>query len=564
MRYRSLALTGLLTAFPVGWLLWATAHYAINVPVEDDYQEIVDYWHQLHRLPLWPDGLRVLFEQYGFTEHRRVAMKLMAQAEVLLFGQFDMRRYSWLAVGWLVGLVALLAGVFRREVRQPAWAFAPVVWLLFQPQLMHRGILWACAASINHLVVLLGLLGAVAVAWRWRGGLWLAAGCGLVAPFVMSNGLFAAAALPALLLGQRRFRAAAVGGLLLAGLAAVYFHGYSSAFTPTRPPLGVALSRLLLLLGGYANFYTVGRPVQAIGLPVAVGLLTLAGWGLALAQAGVSFFRKNENPAPLPLFTAAFGGWLLLTVAGVSLTRGTGSAGDLLQNRYLIFPVAFACTVYLYALWRLPGRLRWGLAGATLGLAVALGLWHAYQAPYLLRPQHDMLRSGVFNKKQVDDWLIYPADNFTPAGYGHRGNRSSSMALAAGTYHLPASWPAARLAALPVAPARLHIRTDSTGYFIENEDIVLPEAGRVLLCWQHGDTLLLTPTQRRPGGHRQLLTALRWYLPTGFSAHVPARLLPPGRYAAGVLVVGPGSGLRRYASPDTLAFRPGPLPGRRN
>lgn len=529
--------------FPFGWLVYTAHRYALNVPLEDDFFEFFEAWHRIADAPGIGAKLAHLFEQYGFTEHRRAVVRLMSGTLLALTGQIDCRVFIALGLGWLAWLGWEFYRLHRRRMGLPLVYFIPVAWLLMQPQHLHRGLLWACAHSINLLIILFGFWIVRALAFGQREGFWLACGLTLVAPFIMSNGLFAGWLGVILLVYQRRYREAAGYGTLITALTAAYFIHYHSEFTPRRfEGIGYYLYRFTLLLGGFVNVNEFERPLRFRWLSVGVGTLVLGTYLAAFARTVFAPRRNATAGIQTQQFIVVFGGWLLLTMLALTINRHTYAEDDFLQNRYLIFPITLACLLYVWVLTVSSTALRRVVGLVSGGVAILLWGWHQYQAIYWLDQQRDKLTVSAFEAQRYGTWGIYHQES----NYEERINRLTQEMRRRGEYQFPpAEFPAYQLqrggdstARRPLVSVRWELRQGKTE--VMSRDIPLREADRVFLLLDAPGRTYLLPTQRKLGGHRRYFSTGQRYHEAEFSQVVERGRLPAATYSLRVGVLREG------------------------
>ncbi len=520
--------------FPIGWLVYTVWRYALNVPIEDDFFCLFEDWHHIADSPGAAAKITSVVKQYGFTEHRPAVIRLMAGTILTVTGQIDCRVFIALGVGWLGWLLWDFYRFFRQQLGVSLVYFIPVVWLFMQPQHLHRALLWPSSHSINVLVILVGFWILRALAFGHRPGFWLACALTVVAPFVMSHGLFVGWFGVLLLAYQRRSRAALAYGALVIGLTVAYFAGYHSEFTPKYSEgIGQYVYRFTLLLGGFVNVNEVDHALRFSWFSVGVGLLVL-GTYLVLSWQVVTGSQPRDSPvARSEQFLVVCGGWLLLTLLALTVSRFTYSEEMFLQNRYLILPVVLACLVYVWVIKSAPPALRRAVGLASGGVAIVLWGWHQYQAVYRLDRMYDTLTASAFEAQRYGTWGMY----HTQDKYEARLKSVTQEMRRRGEYQFPA-------AGFPVHHSQL--RGDSTvrrtPVFIRevapqrvteltSQGIPLLEKDRVFFLFDSPERMYLLPAQRKPGGHRKYLSMGQRYHATDFGQRVEWGRLPAATYS---------------------------------
>lgn len=148
-------LTVVSVLYPILWLALTLYRYALDVPMEDDFNILFTEWWQVEEASTGWDKFHKLFQQHGFTEHRLVLLRLMSGLCSRLFGHVDTRLFMWLTLAELI----LVIGIFYQASRKLGLSllvFLPVVWLLMQPQLLYRNILWPTTGVCYAMLPLVG------------------------------------------------------------------------------------------------------------------------------------------------------------------------------------------------------------------------------------------------------------------------------------------------------------------------------------------------------------------------------------------------------------------------
>jgi hypothetical protein len=543
----------------VGWLLVTTFRYALNIPVEDDFGLYLDRWMQMEDATSWGEKWRILSQQHGMTEHRFAFGVLVARVITGLWGHTDFVAFTGfgllalLVLTWELGRIA-----FRRLGLSMAY-FLPVIALLYQPQLIYRSFLWPGAALQYFPTILLGFW---AFKYLPRTG-WLpfvlASLCTVTAPYSHTHGMFIGWVGLAVLLTQRRWGRAAGYAAVVGGLHLVYFLGYYSEFTPRRF-LGVDVYLQSLLLG-YGNFYNfingIDGQIRWDALAMTVGALVIGGYLFGLVRFVTSRpYRDVRTDWPW-LALAGTGGWLLLAIAAVAISR-SHDPHYLYNNRYLTVSLPFACFSYLCLMAVLKNKARTVVAGVVGAVCLVLWLYHQYFWIYSVRRAHDGMMAAAFNFKQFQRWEIYPGGD---RNWEANMDSTTRLAIRRGLYRLPGTYltdhesEVLNPAEPTAAPVAVQTTTAPESIQLTNETLPVEENDHVFLRLSSDRRTYLVAATKRLGGDRRYVTTGNRYAPTGFHAELyPARFLP-GTYRAAVVW---GHGERLTVAPLNQTLQLGP------
>jgi hypothetical protein len=152
-------------------------HKAMNVPLEDDYEALLDFLNQMAELRS-VSAKASYFLAVQFNEYKLFFGHGLVWLQFALFGRIDIRLLCALGNGFVLLLAILLWKMFlpnREDFAYRMAFFVPVSWLLFQLQYVET-LNWAMP-SLANLPVLVFSLGAIFWCERlvWRSaGLWSA------------------------------------------------------------------------------------------------------------------------------------------------------------------------------------------------------------------------------------------------------------------------------------------------------------------------------------------------------------------------------------------------------
>jgi hypothetical protein len=317
--------------------------FTLNVPYWDDYAVLAFVINFTN--PEWPGKTALFFSQHN--EHRIVTLRTLALGFRALSLEINWTIISFLGNLGLLGIVWILwkwaGGSSGGLPLLRGLAFAPVVFILFQPQ-HHELMLWAICAFTNVGAALFAFL-SFSFLTRPEGTgirpaplLTVALGAALLSVFTNGNGLFVLPIGAALLFAAKKFRPLAVWLGASALTAGFYFLGYARnpvhpEITPflTNHPLEV-LKYFLSVLGSAADFGVL-RPL----VPIAAGAAILA---VMSALAAKRLDRKDPFLASALLF-------VVFSLAAQALTRAPLGVTQALESRYRLLSAMAVALAYL-------------------------------------------------------------------------------------------------------------------------------------------------------------------------------------------------------------------------
>ncbi len=316
--------------------------YGVNIPLEDDYDAILNFLDRLHQLhPGLPRLVYVLTAQHN--EYKLVFLHGLVWLQASALHHIDFRLTCFLGNITVVFIGLLLWKMFlptEPDLRRRLLLYLPVSLLLFQ--LNYVGTLDWAMTSLQHLPGMLFSLAALYFLVQKTPTSYTAALLALVLAIAASgNGFFLVPiGLLALLLDRRYLRAA---GWLAA--SAVCIAGYAYRYV-TPPPPGVSAqnaARHVSLLTSVLHvkpLYFLAFVGSAAAYPrflsyfLGLALLACFVWALRLG-----YFRAN----PLVCYCVLF---LLITAAGVTVLRSSLDFKTFMSSRYRIH-----CDLMLIFVW---------------------------------------------------------------------------------------------------------------------------------------------------------------------------------------------------------------------
>ncbi len=526
--------------YPMGWMAYALYRYALDVPMEDDFDLLfADWWRVQEAAGGW-DKLGQLTRQHGFTEHRLAIVRLMAGVTMGVMGYVDTRIFMWLALAVLLALVALFYRT-TRQLSMPPLAFLPVVWLMMQPQLLHRNLLWSSTAIIYALLPLLGFLLYSQLVKPGKRSFLMASFLTCLLPWVMGNGILAGL-FGIIVLGlQRRWKALVAYAALVLFLGTGYFRGYHSEFTPRQfEGIFTYIRRFLLSLGNYANFDEITTTPHPYWLPIFVGGLTLTGWCIAFFSAlsrvvrGIDRTRSNSADQ-LQLVTIGYGAWLVATLGAIAITRVNMPEGYLLNSRYFDASIPLTCIVYLWNVKTAGPWIRSRLISFALLLSGGLWIWHQYQAVYVLELNHNQQLVSLFHLQHDARWEVYPGDDPYWEAYA---DSVTNQALVKRQYRPPFSKLNPILATMNMIHARDSVRqhlqleehNGNNEVTLSNRTLEVHPGDRIFWVLRSNQRIYLIAASQLPAGRRAYFFSGKRFLPMGVHGTFKPKNFSPQTY----------------------------------
>ena len=294
-------------------------HYAVNVPIIDDYPNVLGFGLAWERLPTtWAKVIYCVTAQHD--EYKFVLMHAIVASELALTHHANMIVLSLCGDLMLLGLLALLwqswfadeADLIRRLL-----LFLPISLLFFRMNYA-EGVDWV-SSSLDYVPAMLFSFWSLHLLCKdacKRFG--VAAILALLAYLAAPNAVVLVPLGLLVLLPRRAYGRAAVWCAVFGLGIAPYLYRYSghgSAEKTTAKPL------LLFFL----SFLGCGSPLGSAQIAVGIGILLVFGWAWR-----VGFYRTN----PAAMLAAA---WLIGSAALVAMGRSHSGLAYSQASRYKIF-----------------------------------------------------------------------------------------------------------------------------------------------------------------------------------------------------------------------------------
>jgi hypothetical protein len=527
------------------------ARYALNLPYWDDYL-VQEHLAMLNAQQSRGQKLAHFFDQHW--EHRIVWTRAVFFAFFKLNGSLNYVGLTVIGVSGLVGIAAILFGVFR-QTRLPLWYFLPVPFWLFTLQ-SHENLLWGMASIQNFwvLVFALGAFWALAQPGKTRTGqgFWRAAALALavLATFTSGNGALVLIA-GGLVLAWQAVRKQTtwifVAAWVMVSLVTIggYFYGYQRVTffpSPFNYPFTAWIQAFFVFFGGFADPFPYSG-AAAFGYDNPLWISTLLGAALVLGAGwlmlSVVLLTKGTTNGAKPMTTHDsmtndaqqlandfFLGCLLFLVATAVITVysrvGFAGPGYLLQGRYKIYSALMLSVVYLFMI---PKRQ---FVLVIIALTIPFSLFSDYLCLEGIINQHRRTTADYFNftvnesaqRQQAAAQVFVPTE---PTFFA--GQTAPSTAV---------SWLTAPTTTTVEAIDEKRFLYDIPKADAPNPTVGTPTDGSYIFVRSDRNTYLFNARPLRPSP--MALSGFDGYFrANGIHAQVLKEHLQPGRYRIGIL-----------------------------
>jgi len=314
---------------------------AINIPLDDDYEALLDFLNQMAELKSAPARASYFFAAQ-FNEYKLFFGHAVAWLQFVFSGHTDLRILCAIGNGSILLLAILLWMMFlpqHKNLAQRMAFFIPVSYLLFQ--LGYRATLNWAMPSLQNLPVLVFSLGTIYLLVRGsRWAFWCAL-IGLVLAIAASGNGLLVIPIGVLILALSGYYLRVVSWLMIsAGCVAAYAYHYNLMSSQSRLHHSVLETVLrprplyvIAFIGNAAAFPPLlGRyhPLEVI-FGLLLGFL-LCAYFVILWRRG--YARRNPTVSYCILF-------LLLTAVGVAGIRSEFGISQSLESRYGIYSALF-------------------------------------------------------------------------------------------------------------------------------------------------------------------------------------------------------------------------------
>lgn len=331
-----------------GMLVYTVLHFSLNIPLLDDYEQVLGFLINFQETPGLLEKLQLLVEERN--EHRALLVHGFAALDQLIFGEVNFRHFILLILLTYAGIIHAIWRVFERLKEAQAY-FVPIVLLLTVPMfLIHN---WTCAGLIYLPSVLLSLWAFLALDKGGRTNFILASICAVVATANFAGGVLAFICAVPILLNKYTKTYSLIWGAIFVSVGLSYFIGFSpnhegqALLSIQANPL-VVVANFFLFFGPPFKYlfpsYFLGQYLIGLLMVIAVGVMAVKHWTriLPILQAGL-------------LLALGLGG-------GMALLRSHFGLGSTLSPRYELFQLLLPVFIFLTALslgWIKRSSLYW-------------------------------------------------------------------------------------------------------------------------------------------------------------------------------------------------------------
>ncbi len=343
--------------------------YALNIPMQDDYDAILKFLTDWVMTPSFTDRFFMLFTQHG--DHRILHSRLLYVWYYDLFGKVNLRNIIFISnIQLLVAYVVLVH--FIKKAIPKYWNVVSLVagFCIFDPS-SYENATFAMCGLVNYGVIMFFMISLYFFTRPGNRNLVIALVSQFFCIFASGGGVMSALCLPVfLLLSKDKRRAIYSGALLVIGTALYYTH-YTKGSDPAELHDPFSLMRivrfLLHMMGSHFSFE------NGILAGVCVLLVLVLTFPLDIKK-----LQIKENTLPLICVLAAVGA----TTLSIAVFRSDYTAGEVASywSRYLIYSHMLAALAFVF-LWILfmGKKVLWPVMGvATLCLLYAYKDNYAY------------------------------------------------------------------------------------------------------------------------------------------------------------------------------------------
>jgi hypothetical protein len=323
------AIPALFVAIPPIFFFTVLVRNALNIPIYDDYDALLNFLNQLTQL----NSMSAKVSYFFASQHGEIKLFLLhglTCLQVYFLGHIDFLTLSAVGNGFIFLLGILLWKMFLPDCKDLATRlayFVPVSWLLFQLQYWMN--LDFATPGLQHIAVLPFAFGTIYMLVRGRGP-W--AFCFALLFLILAiasdgNGFFLIPIGVTILVLGRQYKRVAAWLLVSAGCIAAYAYHFNmmssqtghhrsiiSAFHPLAP------AYMLAFIGSAASF-----PFKACSFVLGVLLCVFFFY---LARRG--YMRRN----PLVSYCVLF---VLITAVGVAGIRSDFGIAEAFSSRYTMY-----------------------------------------------------------------------------------------------------------------------------------------------------------------------------------------------------------------------------------
>lgn len=541
---------------------WSLVAYTVGVPVLDDFGRI-NFPTLYKALPTVADKVQYLVSRDGLMEHRIGVTRLILLLQYTLTGQINLFAFTWIGNSSVYVLAAFLLLVFGWTRRSYVY-FLPVIFLIFQTQLLPFGILWSCS-SVLYVPVSLLSMGVFYLllsnpnqhTGRFVAGLVLM----LAGLYTFSNGLFVLPIALMLLLVQRQWRFAIILLVYEIGIMTAYMWGYHKSDATQSPSIhmiGMYITNFFAFVGGLFDIGISPHIGALLFVPVCAGLaitfiflLLFLRTLYALWPAKLRFLSRwpifnvqDAQTRRLDLFLISLFLYLFMTALVLAFFRvsDTGDTDTIFRSRYKINSVLFLVAAYLSTLSLWPktgnraGLIRYAALAWALG-TFALNLYSYYWTAVPIQYDRDRYNHAAFNYQHNGIWGMFPEI----MKFERETSHITDVALKNHTYQIPRFYytPLENLILYGKGrqqPIPVTIKQSADEFILTNQTVAPIRSttdGQCIVLRNQQHTYLFA-LQPHPSGRRAFVKTGNVF-GDGFTCHVPKPIVEAGKYQVGLL-----------------------------
>lgn len=501
---------------------------AVNAPCWDDYDSLVQFTNLFLDADSIKGKVGHILSQHN--EHRIAFLRLVALSVFTIKGDLDFRWLNYIGNAALLIMAYFLFRAFKIKGKYKALYFAPVLFLLFQPQ-FYDSLLCPTVQLTHFYALLFALITLLLLEKKGRISFSIACIFAVFAVFSQGNGVLIAPVGLALLLFKRDYKRAGLWLLFSLAVLSVYFIGYGR-IPGDSSHLGVLIQiknaiLYLFCFAGMAAGFSSYYPSLFVGIGIALYFIFLT----------VSKYFKSNPPI---YFLALF---IFLTMALNAVVR-SGKGVDFVfdQPRYNFTSVCLMILVYL-SFCEIVMRKGLGMYVAIPGLLSASLFFFAsvrWNSPKVVEIS-ETLRCGLVKWYVDGSGLLYP--------FSVKANRILNEAIKKSVYRYPSHileefMHRPYVFSKEVVLSNLEYVIDTVvendkyiyidGWALVSRHQTRKQRTLIILKSSKQTFFVRTAPVRRPD--LAILFQSRGVKESGFGSLFSKSMIPPGRYQIGIYV----------------------------
>jgi hypothetical protein len=331
---------GLFTLIVVTIHLIIVNQYAVNIPLYDDYNAVLDFLLKFQDAVSWREKTELILSQHN--EHRIVPDRISFLLDYYIFGKVNFKHLAFVGNILLILILGLLF-IQHKASKKSMYYFLPVPLILLN---IRAGdfLLWAMS-SIQLIGVITFSLFCIYLLFSYNGvsfkiRFWMAALVGVIASFTSGNGFLVLIICLIGLLAQRQYLYSALWLVVTILSIILYFKGYVRP--PGHPdPLNAVTSGPALLVG---HFFVLLGNYFSVGTPFGTTIKLFSGFFIFSIILYYFTYARLYKVNPGYFYSIWF---LVLTCMLTSLSRSGFGVDQAQAGRYLVYSYVIIILVYL-------------------------------------------------------------------------------------------------------------------------------------------------------------------------------------------------------------------------